>query len=134
MRHRRHLVAAASPLLALLLAVSAAPPATAELLYGSAQGALTVAGERHDLTHAYALSEHSVFERRKGDVTPTTVVVLSDRELDAALLGDPGKLAKAARSTPFHAVQVRIQNDNGAVLNRRLYGPGGYSRLDALAC
>ena len=107
-----------------LLALLAAPPAAAELLYGAAQGALTVAGERHELTHSYALAEHSVFESRRGDVTATTVVLLADRELDQALLGDPAKLAKAARTTPFHAVQVRIQNDSGAVLNRRLYGPG----------
>ena len=121
MRHRHHLVATSA--LAALLAVAAAP-AAAELLYGTAQGALTAAGERHELTHSYALSEHSVFESRKGEVTATTVVVLSDRELDAALIGDSAKLAKAAVKTPFHAVQVRIQNDNGEILNRRLYGPG----------
>lgn len=123
MHHSPNRIAAAISAFA-VIALLTAVPAIAELLYGNAQGALTVAGERHELTHSYALSEHSVFESRRGEEVATTVVVLSDRELDRALVGDPAKLARAARSTPFHAVQVRIQNDNGAVLDRRLYGPG----------
>jgi hypothetical protein len=109
--------------LAALAAALVASPIQAELLYGTAQGGLTLPSGRIELAHSAAISEPSPFTSRKTEAATTTLVLLADREVDAALLADPSLLAKAARDQQFHAVQVRIQNDTGEILNQRLYGP-----------
>jgi hypothetical protein len=105
-------------------AVLSVAPLAAEVSHGTAQGTLTVGGQRVDLAHAAALHVNSVFESRGEGKEMETVVVLSDREVDGALLGDVERLAAAARQGGFHAVEVRIQDSTGEVLSQRLFRPG----------
>jgi hypothetical protein len=107
-------------------------PAFAEVSYGKAQGGLRVGGQRVDLAHAAALHVNSVFEGRGQGKEMETVVVLSDREVDRALVGDVERLAAAARQGGFHAVEVRIQDSTGEVLSQRLFRPGSGGPAEAL--
>lgn len=107
-------------------------PLVAEVSYGTAQGTLTVGGQRVDLEHAAALHLNSVFERRGEGKEMETVVVLSDRAVDGALLGDVERLAAAARQGGFHAVEVRIQDSSGEVLSQRLFRPGSGGPAEVL--
>ena len=107
-------------------------PLCADVSYGTAQGTLTVGGQRVDLEHAAALHLNSVFEKRAEGKEMETVVVLSDREVDGALLGDAERLAAAARQSGFHAVEVRIQDSSGEVLSQRLFRPGSGGPAEVL--
>jgi len=107
-------------------------PLVAEVSYGTAQGTLTVGGQRVDLEHAAALHLNSVFERRSEGKEMETVVVLSDRAVDGALLGDVERLAAAARQGGFHAVEVRIQDSSGEVLSQRLFRPASGGPAEVL--
>ena len=56
-------------------------PLCADVSYGTAQGTLTVGGQRVDLEHAAALHLNSVFEKRGEGKEMETVVVLSDQSI-----------------------------------------------------
>jgi hypothetical protein len=123
-----HRTVAGAALALFSLALWTSAPAGA-LDYGTAQGSLLVGGERHDLNHAYALPEGSVYERGGGGDKAITHVLLLDREGDPAAIVDAKRRAKALSASGAHGVLIRIHDQSGDVQTQTLLLPGGTAEV-----
>ncbi len=105
-----------------LLALVAAPAAA--INYGSAQGTLLAGGERYELTHSYAIHRGSVYESGGGGDKTMTIVRLVDGEVPAEAISDDKKFAQAIADGKRHAVEIRLKDESGEILDQRLYHAG----------
>lgn len=100
-------------------------PKFSKIAVGRAEGTLTVAGQKTALSHVYAVTAPGAFDEKKRD----TIVVLSDKPIEDALLADTRKLSDAGSRGKFQGLIITINEEEQPYSTEVLHYEGQTSSM-----